>query len=131
MPTTDRLPSGVHLALAELTARSWRRQAPDITDPEIATLAALVPGHPDNLAARMLRAYRAGRRDATPDAQPLAGFERCPTCESTSVAAVAFATDPTADDDRVRMWARCGEDGTTFRADTGAIHPADPAAKDT
>lgn len=111
---------------AEITPvlrRSWRAQAPSITDAEIAILVEVYAGG-GSPVTRLLRAYRRGLRDATPAEQPLAGAGRCPTCESPHVASVLWQTHesplPGTPGYAVR-WDRCAEDGTIYRPATGEI----------
>lgn len=111
--------------------RSWRNQAPSITDAEVAALLPIVTRRLGPVAG-LLAAYRAGARSVKPAPLPIpnAGSEGCPNCLSVEVAGVSFepvkrdSADPDGPGGRYAvMLSRCATCGTRYRGATGEVFP--------
>jgi hypothetical protein len=100
---------------------AWRRIIATITDDEVAALLPLVRNGSGRLTS-LVAAYRLGRRNASIDDAPFAGFQPCPNCLSVSVATVGFAP---ASGGVTHMVARCGHCGWRFNPATGEPHRTD------
>lgn len=117
--------------ISPVLRRAWQQAEPTLTDDEIRSLVAVLAagGGP---VSRMVRAYRAGVRAATPTERPLSGFDaRCPTCDSAHVGAVLWQQRPgraLRDGSSLPresvMWARCYDDQTIYRPATGEVWSA-------